>query len=104
MAKWTLGHAGKTNPIQSQFKPNTKPNQSQYKANSNPIQTQFKANSCPPSVWRDKGKKMLLRLTINGLRKPVLIFYVKQSPAIQVSKDVWVILELQTIERKEQQW
>jgi hypothetical protein len=34
----------KTNPIQTQFKPNltqNKPNLSQFKPNSNPIQTQF---------------------------------------------------------------
>jgi len=37
---WTLGHIGKTNPIQTQFKANSNPNkanQSQFKAN----QTQF---------------------------------------------------------------
>jgi hypothetical protein len=36
MSKWTLGHIGKTNPIQTQYKPNSKP----IKANSNPIQSQ----------------------------------------------------------------
>ncbi|MGB2808207.1 MAG: hypothetical protein WBC22_10725 [Sedimentisphaerales bacterium] len=49
---------------------------------------------------------MLLRLTINGLRKRVLIFYWKQNPAIQVSKDIWEIGALQTAdngERKEQE-
>jgi hypothetical protein len=33
---WTLGGVGKTNPIQTQYKPNSKPIQTQYKANSNP--------------------------------------------------------------------
>ena len=42
MKKWTLGQAGKTKPIQTQYKPNTKPIQTQYKANTNPIQTQFR--------------------------------------------------------------
>jgi len=37
------GFCPKTNPIQTQFKPNSKPIQSQ----SNPIQSQFKANSNP---------------------------------------------------------
>ncbi|MHC4654255.1 MAG: hypothetical protein ACYS91_04460 [Planctomycetota bacterium] len=50
--KWTLGQAGKTNPIQTQFKPNSNPIQTQYKANQTqlkpikaqqmPKQTQFK--------------------------------------------------------------
>ena len=44
--KRTLGERGKNEP------------------KTNPI----KPNSCPPSVWRDRGKKMLLRLTINGRR------------------------------------
>ena len=39
----------KTKPIQSQLKP--------IKANFNPKQTQNKPNACPPSVWRDGGKK-----------------------------------------------
>jgi len=34
----------KTNPIQTQFKPNSNPIQTQFKPNSNPIQTQFKPN------------------------------------------------------------
>jgi len=100
MTKWTLGQVGKTKPKQTQYKANTKPIQSQYKANSKPN----KPNSCPPSVWRDKGKKKMLRLTINGLRKTVLIFYVKQNLALQVSNDIWEIGSLKTIERKEQQW
>jgi hypothetical protein len=36
--KWTLGQLGKTNPIQTQYKPNSKPIQTQLK----PKQTQFK--------------------------------------------------------------
>jgi hypothetical protein len=51
MNKWTLGQAGKTKPIQSQFKPNTKPIQTQYKAKTNPIQTQtnpiYSELACP---------------------------------------------------------
>jgi hypothetical protein len=50
MTKWTLGQLGKTNPIQTQFKPNTnpiqsqsKPKQTQYKPKTNPIQTQLVA-------------------------------------------------------------
>ncbi len=37
----------KTNPIQTQYKPNTKPIQTQFKPNSNPIQSQYKPNSNP---------------------------------------------------------
>ena len=88
MTKWTLGQVGKT-----------KPKQSQFKANTNPIQTQTNPNK--PNF---KGKKMMLRLTINGLRKTVLIFYVKQSLTVQVGNDIWEIGSLKTIERKEQQW
>ncbi|MHC4112933.1 MAG: hypothetical protein ACYSUY_17800 [Planctomycetota bacterium] len=47
--KWILGGVGKTNPIQTQYKPNSNPIQTQYKPNSkpikaktNPIQTQTK--------------------------------------------------------------
>jgi hypothetical protein len=36
MTNWTLGQLGKTNPIQTQYKPNSKP----IKAKTNPIQTQ----------------------------------------------------------------
>ncbi|MBW8039894.1 MAG: hypothetical protein FVQ85_07850 [Planctomycetes bacterium] len=44
-SNWTLGeNEPKTNPI--------------------------KPNSCPPSVWRIKGKKILMRLTINNRIKP----------------------------------
>jgi len=49
---WTLGERGKnkpktnpkrtqSNPIQTQYEPNTKPKQTQYKANSNPNQSQL---------------------------------------------------------------
>jgi hypothetical protein len=38
---WTLGRVGKTNPIQSQYKPKSNPIQSQFKPNTKPIQTQF---------------------------------------------------------------
>ena len=44
---------------------------------------------------------MLLRLTINGLRKTVLICCGQQSLAVQVSKDIWEILELQTADNDE---
>jgi hypothetical protein len=37
---WTLGQAGKTNPIQTQYKPNSNP----IKAKTNPIQSQNKPN------------------------------------------------------------
>jgi len=47
MDKWTLGQAGKTKPIQTQYKANTNPIQSQYEANTNPIQSQYKANTNP---------------------------------------------------------
>jgi hypothetical protein len=46
-AKRTLGQLGKTNPIQTQYKPKQtqlKPKKSQNKPNSNPIQTQNKPN------------------------------------------------------------
>ncbi|MHC4112722.1 MAG: tyrosine-type recombinase/integrase [Planctomycetota bacterium] len=49
MAKWTLGQLGKTNPIQTQYKPNSNP----IEAKTNPIQTQNKPNF--------RGKQMLLR-------------------------------------------
>jgi hypothetical protein len=45
MTNWTPGQLGKTNPIQTQYKPNSNP----IKANTNPIQTQNKPNF--------KGKK-----------------------------------------------
>jgi hypothetical protein len=48
--KWTLGHVGKTNPIQSQFKPKQtqlKPKKCQNKPNSKPIQTQTNPISEP---------------------------------------------------------
>jgi hypothetical protein len=40
MIKWTLGQLGKTNPIQTQYKPNSKPIQTQLK----PKQTQTNPN------------------------------------------------------------
>ena len=61
----TLGQAGKTNPIQTQFKAN-QTQSNPIKANKMPKQTQYKPNTksqtrpwraCKPSVWRDKGKK-----------------------------------------------
>jgi len=63
---WTLGERGKnkpnTNPIQTQYKPNTNP----IKPNSNPIQTQYKRYSdCRTSILRypkgmPNGKKFAL--------------------------------------------
>jgi len=42
MDTWSSGkNKAKTNPIQTQFKPNSKPIQTQFKPNSNPIQSQF---------------------------------------------------------------
>ncbi|MHC4734673.1 MAG: hypothetical protein ACYTDW_09465, partial [Planctomycetota bacterium] len=64
---------------------------SQNKPNTNPNKANF------------RGKKMLLHSTINGLRKTVLIFYVKTGLAAQQGKYVWEIGALQTIERKEQE-
>jgi hypothetical protein len=47
MKKCQIGQFVKTNPIQTQYKPNTKPIQSQsnpIKANKMPIQTQYEPN------------------------------------------------------------
>jgi hypothetical protein len=47
----TLGQLGKTNPIQTQFKPNSKPIQSQYKAK----QTQIQKGQNEHNVLHNKG-------------------------------------------------
>ncbi len=67
MSIYASAAAGKTNPIQTQFKPNQsqfKPIQSQFKANSNPIKPNFKPalqsdfnqiiNTCPEQCRRDQ--------------------------------------------------
>jgi hypothetical protein len=38
-----------------------------------------KPNSCPPSVWRDRGKKMLLCMKITGQREKILVMRAKYS-------------------------
>jgi BASS family bile acid:Na+ symporter len=101
MTIWTLGGVGKTNPIQTQYKPNSKPIQSQLK----PKQTQFKPNLSRRSLWQSrnkpnfKGKKMdkipnqrnilaLLRLRFilsKTMFAKILCFYTKYFAA-------WVIL------------
>ncbi len=58
------------NPKQTQSNPISPPHaakRTQFKPNTNPIKANF------------RGKKMLLHLTINGLRNRVLIFYVKSG-------------------------
>jgi hypothetical protein len=50
MIKWTLGQAGKTNPIQTQFKANQtqlKPIKRQNKPNSNPNKPNFRGKN----IW-----------------------------------------------------
>jgi len=53
MKKWTLGGVGKTNPIQTQYEPNSNPIQSQFK----PKQTQSPRTGvgwmrdAPPKVY-----------------------------------------------------
>ena len=41
MKKGHLVNAGKTNPIQTQYKPNTKPIQTQFKPKTKPIKANF---------------------------------------------------------------
>ncbi len=53
----------KTNPIQTQFKPNSKPIQTQFKANSNPIKPNF-----PPTPPKISPKTTPNALSPYGLR------------------------------------
>ena len=64
IANWTLGE---NKPNSKPIKPKTNPIQSQYKPN----QSQYKPNLVRHSLGEGgfKGKKMLLRLTINGRRE-----------------------------------
>ncbi|MHC4546583.1 MAG: hypothetical protein ACYTDW_15705 [Planctomycetota bacterium] len=58
--KWTLGQAGKTNPIQTQFKANqtqlkpikcqNKPNSNPKQSQSNPISKQLQSPICPGNL------------------------------------------------------